>query len=147
MYHYTECGLANVWLTNGYRTAQTPYGPATAVEDVDGLHRTIALSLTEKKGQIDGQELRFLRLTLKLTQRQLAKLLGSTEQTVSLWERGQAIAPTADMMVRLLVAEKLNAQPKPSHIATAASMVKAIKEKIVASARQQTWGARLAAAQ
>ncbi len=140
MYHYTECGLSNVWLKNGYRSVETPYGPATSVEDVDGLNKAIALRLIEKKGQIDSKELRFLRLALKLTQLQLGKLLGAKEQTVSLWERKGTITPTADMMVRLLAAEKLDAEPKPHQIAAAASMGEAIQQKIVASERQQHWG-------
>lgn len=143
MYHYTECGLSNVWLKNGYQTVETPYGPATSIADADGLNQAIALSLIEKKGQIDSKELRFLRLALKLTQLQLGKLLGAKEQTVSLWERKGTINPTADMMVRLLVAEKLDAQPKPHQIAAAASMVEAIKEKIVASERQHRWGSTI----
>jgi len=143
MYHYTESGLDNVWLKNGFTTVETPYGPATSIDDVDGLHRAIALSLTEKKGQINSKELRFLRLTLKLTQLQLGKLLGAKEQTVSLWERKGTITPTADMMVRLLVAEKLEAQPKPHQIAAAASMLASIKEKIVAIESKSQWGYKL----
>lgn len=139
MYHYTECGLGNVWLTNGYRCVETPYGPATSVADVDGLSQSIALSLIEKKGQLNGLELRFLRLALKLTQLQLGALLGAKEQTVSLWERKASITPTADMMVRLLIAEKLQALPRPHQMAAYASIVDAAEEKIVASKRRQRW--------
>lgn len=139
MYHYTECGLGNVWLKNGYRSVDTPYGPATSVADVDGLNQSIALSLIEKKGQIDGQELRFLRLVLKLTQLQLGTLLVAKEHTVSLWERKASITPTADMMVRLLIAEKLQALPRPHQMAAYASIVEATKEKIVASESRHRW--------
>jgi len=141
MYHYTECGLNNVWLKNGYRTVETPYGPATSVADVDGLNQAVALSLTEKKGQIDGKELRFLRMTLELTQLQLGQLLGAQEQTVSLWERKGTITPTADMVVRLLVAEKLQSPPKPHRTAACAGTETASREKIVACERQQRWEA------
>ena len=143
MYHYTECGLNNVWLKNGFNIIETPYGTATSIDDVDSLHRIIALSLVKKKGKIDGAELRFLRIILRLTQLQLGKLLGTTEQTVSLWERNDTINPAADMMVRLLVAEKLNAHPQPSHIAAVASAVQSIKERIVAFERKKNWGAIL----
>jgi len=36
-----------------------------------------------------GQELRRLRLGMKLTQKQLAEKLGVTENTVARWERGE----------------------------------------------------------
>ena len=143
MYHYTECGLENAWLKNGYRTVETPYGAATSIADADGLNQAIALSLIEKKGPLDGKELRFLRLALELTQLQLGALLGAKEQTISLWERKGSITPTADMMVRLLTAEKLEVQPQPHRMAACASRVDAIQEKIVASARQHRWSATL----
>lgn len=41
MYHYNECSLADIWLTNGYRAIETKYGPATQVEHVEALHRAI----------------------------------------------------------------------------------------------------------
>lgn len=31
MYHYTQCGLDNVWLENGYKVKKTAYGQAVAV--------------------------------------------------------------------------------------------------------------------
>ena len=31
-YHYTESGLRNVWLENGYTVRQTPYGETIAIE-------------------------------------------------------------------------------------------------------------------
>jgi len=36
MYHYTDAGLKNVWLTNGYQQQNTPYGRVVAVQDVEG---------------------------------------------------------------------------------------------------------------
>jgi len=37
MYHYTECGLDNVWLANGYRQR----GDAVSIENSEGLHEAI----------------------------------------------------------------------------------------------------------
>ncbi len=42
MYHYQECGLTNVYLTNGYREVKTTCGRGIAIEDVHGLHKVIA---------------------------------------------------------------------------------------------------------
>jgi len=43
MYHYTLCGLDNVWLENGYQVRETSYGQGISVHDVEGLHEVIAL--------------------------------------------------------------------------------------------------------
>jgi hypothetical protein len=41
LYHYQECGLDNVYLANGYREVETPYGPAVSVEDVMNCTRRL----------------------------------------------------------------------------------------------------------
>ena len=38
MYHYTECGLQNVWLTNGYDVCEVDGEKAVSISDVDELH-------------------------------------------------------------------------------------------------------------
>ena len=38
-YHYTESGLSNVWLENGYTIEQDPnYGELVSIANVRGLH-------------------------------------------------------------------------------------------------------------
>lgn len=32
MFHYTDGGLRNVWLVNGYEIKETPYGQAVAAD-------------------------------------------------------------------------------------------------------------------
>ena len=63
-YHYTQCGLDNVWLENGYSRKTTSYGTAVSVEDVDGLHKLLASKLVEKTSALAGKEFRFLRVQL-----------------------------------------------------------------------------------
>ena len=41
MYHYTDGGLRNVWLVNGYEVRKTPFGEAVAFHDGDGLTQAI----------------------------------------------------------------------------------------------------------
>jgi putative transcriptional regulator len=103
-YHYTESGLRNVYLENGYTVHETPYGEAVSINDVDGLHRAIGTSIA-KKARLTGSELRFLRKELGLSQRALALLIGSSEQNVSLWERRGRMPRLADRIVRLLYLE------------------------------------------
>lgn len=59
-FHYTACGLDNVWLANGYKVKATRHGHAVAVDDVDGLHQLIAQTLIDKPVSLSGKEFRFL---------------------------------------------------------------------------------------
>lgn len=108
MYHYTESGLDNVWLENGYTEKRTAYGQAVAVVDVQGLHEMLALRICQKNGRITGKELRFLRTLLALSQGGLGKMLDVTDQAVSIWERTGKVPKSSDAFVRMLVLAKLD---------------------------------------
>lgn len=92
-YHYTECGLDNVYLMNGFEVTETPYGPGVIFHDVDGLHLAIGLQLADQSAPLTGAEVRFLRHELDLSQKVLAGLLGVDEQTVARWEKNKATIP------------------------------------------------------
>lgn len=148
MYHYTQCGLENVWLENGYAEKKTPYGKAVAIEDADGLHKVLALGLIEKKGRITGKELRFLRVVIGLSQDGLGKLVGVSEQAVSLWERTGKVPQGADSLTRLLVSEKLNGNCKVSDVIERISTVeRMINQRIVARESRRKWSSRMAPAE
>ncbi|WP_201779592.1 helix-turn-helix domain-containing protein [Azospirillum thiophilum] len=97
MYHYTECGLPNVWLANGVKPHATPYGEAMVIENVEGLHRAIGMQLVHRKPYLTGCEFRFLRKELDLSQNALAGYFGNDAQSVALWEKrgGCRSGPTA----------------------------------------------------
>jgi putative transcriptional regulator len=109
MYRYLGCGLDNVMLRNGYEQRQTASGvEIVAIQDVEGLHRAIALSLCEVLRPLTAKEFRFLRKEMDMSQRQLASMADVTEQTVSLWEReGAEINSSAERLLRILVKETL----------------------------------------
>jgi DNA-binding transcriptional regulator YiaG len=105
MYHYTECGLRNVWLVNGYRIHDTSYGKGVSVENMDQLHRVIAMLLITRKPALTGAEFRFLRKELGLSQAKLASLIGNNAQSVALWEKRGRIPKWADRFIRAIYRE------------------------------------------
>jgi DNA-binding transcriptional regulator YiaG len=104
-YHYTECGLRNIHLLNGYKLIQTPRGKAVSIKDIDGLHRAIGLFLVTSKKDFSGEEIRFLRHELLKSQKKIAHLLGVSEQSIRRWEKGQIASKSAESLLRLLYRE------------------------------------------
>jgi len=109
-YHYTTCGLPNIWLKNGYSIMSTSqYGDSVSIHDIEGLHKAIGRRLINDKPKLNGSEIRFLRKELDLSQVSLATLLGVKESTIRSWENDRASAPLpAERMLRLMYEEKIN---------------------------------------
>jgi putative transcriptional regulator len=103
-YHYTESGLDNVWLMgSGVEIVDLPSGRHLKINDIEGLHHAIGMTLVKEKKNLTGKEIRFLRQELLLSQVVLAKLLDVTEQTVHRWETGKAEIPKpAESLIRFL---------------------------------------------
>lgn len=106
-YHYVESGLDNIYLVDGYTFHKTAYGKGVSITDTAGLHKAIGQWVVSLPKPIFGTELRFLRLEMETTQRHLAAILGTTEQTLRLWEkhRSKALPGTADRLLRALYLE------------------------------------------
>lgn len=113
-YHYKESGLDNVYLENGVTIHQTPYGEGVSIKDTDGLHKLIGKWLVETPKKLNGAELRFLRLEMEMTQRNLAAVLGQDEQAVRRWEKNRTkpINGSADRLMRLLYSEYIGGNVK-----------------------------------
>jgi putative transcriptional regulator len=107
MHRYVESGLDNIYLENGYRTHRTPYGKGISIQDTEGLNRAIGRWLVARPKPLTGAELRFLRLEMEATQKDLAGILGTTEQTLRLWEkhRKKSMPGPADRLLRALYLE------------------------------------------
>lgn len=112
MYRYSECGLDDVWLANGYTVIDTPYGEAVAVEAARALHRVIALDLVNSMPKLSGPQFRFLRDQLDLTQAGLAKLFGNDAQTIARWEKSAEVPALANQLIRQIYLEHAGEQPR-----------------------------------
>ena len=144
-YHYTESGLKNVWLANGFTSRKSKYGDGVSIHDVDGLHRVLARALANKP-HLTGTEIRFLRKEMGLSQRGLGDLLGVTDQAVSLWERKGRLPKTADRLLRLIYVEhdKGNA-PIRATIKRINDLDLSNLEQIIAEEAKGGWKTRMAA--
>jgi len=104
-FHYAASGLPNVYLLNGVKIhPDEGYGASFEIEDIDGLHDAIAAHIVERAGEavMKGPELRFLRKRMNKTQRELAKLLRVSDQTVANYEKDVTTIPgPADYSIRL----------------------------------------------
>jgi DNA-binding transcriptional regulator YiaG len=108
LYHYTECGLDDVWLDGGVDVVDTPYGPGVTFRDIDGLHRIIGLHLADSLRPLKGKEVRFLRVEMDMSQKSLGTLLGVGDTTVARWESGRGkITETAQRLLCLLYRESV----------------------------------------
>lgn len=107
-YHFTECGLDNVYLVNGFRLEESSQGTIIRIEHLDGLIQAIAEHLVFVRRTLKGREIRFLRHHLNLSQRALGALLAVDEQTVARWEKGRTrVDGAAERMIRLMCAERM----------------------------------------
>jgi DNA-binding transcriptional regulator YiaG len=114
-YHYTECGLDNIYLINGVEVTKNKKNIEIFIHDIHGLHRAIGLALVHKQGFLLGDEIRFIRTTLDFSQTMLANLLGCTYQTILLWEKNKTpISKTADRLLRIMFFEYLNPKENKS---------------------------------
>jgi DNA-binding transcriptional regulator YiaG len=105
-YHYKECGLKHVYLENGFREFDTPFGNSVSIVDADGLHALIAKELVKSRPFLTGPEFRFVRKNLDLTQKRVGQISGYDAQTVARWEKLGRVPKWADHFLRRLYLEK-----------------------------------------
>lgn len=106
LYHYKECGLDNVFLSNGYTVDEEGN---LFVQDIHGLYAAIAETIVFLGRKLKGKEVRFIRHYLDLSQKGLATLLGVEYITVHRWETGKVkITKTAEKFLKTILYDCLN---------------------------------------
>lgn len=109
-YEYKMSGLDYVVLTSGYERDETPYGSGVSISDAEALDRTIAIIISTSPYRICGQDVRFLRAVMDMSQKELADHLGAQRVTVARWEAKPhtPIPGPADRMIRIILAHELD---------------------------------------
>ncbi|MFO1089829.1 MAG: helix-turn-helix domain-containing protein [Hyphomicrobiales bacterium] len=110
-FRYTGCGLDDVYLLNGYEVMVHDGEEYVAVRDIDDLHVAIGRHLVTTRKTLSAREVKFLRVTLNMTQEQLGKALRKDAQSIARWEKGQVQIPSdAESLLRIVFfAETSNA--------------------------------------
>lgn len=116
VFRYTDAGLYNVLVVQPEPFATDDHGERTfTIRNLPGLHRAIAVAIIGKNSLISGNEIRFLRTEMGLTQAELGRILHRENLTISRWERGtHDIDEMADILVRLLAKERLEISDAPT---------------------------------
>lgn len=101
--HYTDCGIDNIYLSNGFEREEFDGEIYTTIHNLDGLHEAIGLHIVLEKKAPDGKEIRFLRTEMGLSQHDLGAKLGVSDQSVARWEKGHTDIPgTAVFSLKVL---------------------------------------------
>jgi len=108
MYHYTDSGLDNVRLDGGYTVHDTPHGEGVSIHDLEGLHKLIGQVIAQKTPALDGDDVRFLRKEMDLTQSALSALLRVSEDTIRNYENRTQIPESVELILRQLYLEHIN---------------------------------------
>jgi len=116
-HRYKESGLSYVTLQNvQIRTCPACGEREVVIPKMDKLHRMIARNLIISNSQFSPDEVRFLRKWLGFSSTDFALMMGVVPETVSRWENKDGaypLSPTADRLLRLLVANEDRAERYP----------------------------------
>lgn len=104
-YHYTECGLKNIWLEGIYLDEERD----PVIPNLTQLHEEIAKGLALQKKRFTGNEIRFLRTHIGLSSADFArKIVKVSPETVSRWENDkQTMDVSIELLLRMLVLKKI----------------------------------------
>ena len=105
MLHYVACGLPFIWLINGFYWRESSSGKSAVIPGIPNLHRAIGEQLVKKQGALTGNEVRFFRIEMNLSQKELALMLGTSEITVRKWEKSGCTQGPARLAIKALYSE------------------------------------------
>lgn len=115
-HRYTESGLSNVTLLNvELRTCPSCGEREVVIPRIEELHRVIADALVRDQTRFAPDQVKYLRKWLGYSTADFALVMGVRPETVSRWESkdGYQMPPTAERLLRLMVANEEPATKYP----------------------------------
>ena len=107
-YHYTSCGLRNVYIKNADFERDGPNGRHLEIPGIQILHTFIAFGVILREYALSHLEFRFLRTELGFSHSDLASLLKTDVAKIHSFENGvESIPVDIDLQLRILVLRKL----------------------------------------
>ena len=107
-YHYTECGLSNVYI-EGLPMTDDNGEVCITVPNIQLLHWRIAKDIIESNCILNGEQIRFLRSEMGLACAQFAQLLDIDGALVEKWESQQEnISNALDVQLRQAASDALS---------------------------------------
>jgi DNA-binding transcriptional regulator YiaG len=108
-YHYSECGLSNVYLVGiDVRECVECGVEQPLIPKMKILHEVIASTLIDKPSSLIGEEIRYLRTWMGLPSAKLAHWIGFTPEYVSNVEHERKnLGAAADRLIRVLATCKV----------------------------------------
>ncbi|MDP2359047.1 MAG: transcriptional regulator [Beijerinckiaceae bacterium] len=114
-YRYTDSGLDNVMIEGVKLLVDDAGDECLVIPNINALHKVIAHGIVVRRSSMSGQELRFIRTEMGMTQAQLAAMLHREPLAISRWERGEvAMDANAEALVRLYAIQKLGLPDSPN---------------------------------
>ena len=108
VHHYTESGLNNIVIDGLEPEIDDGGEEVITIPAVNELHKVIAEGIVLHDKGISGEELRFLRTEMGLTQAELARLVHRDKQSIGRWERSEIeIDSAAETVIRMLAIQRL----------------------------------------
>ena len=101
-YPFAECGLRNVVLRGVEITRCSQCGnDDVVIPHLNDLMRTLAFAVVSQPYRLQGEDVRFLRKYLNMTQAQLSELLDIHKTNLSKWENNEdKIGEQSDRLIR-----------------------------------------------
>jgi putative zinc finger/helix-turn-helix YgiT family protein len=104
-YQYKESGLKNVTLSGiDLIRCQRCGNVDPVIPRINDLHRALALAVASQPFRLQGEDVRYLRKYLGMTQEKLAELLHIHKSSLSKWENNEdKIGEQSDRLIRTVV--------------------------------------------
>jgi len=109
-YHYTESGLDYVFLQNGYQEHNEDGEVFVSFDDITEMNRAIAKIIIMNKPKLEGQDLKFLRTLVNLSQEAFGRLISVSRDGVAKAEAtlSKELSPPMDKLTRIFAMEYID---------------------------------------